>query len=159
MPVETRRTDFAAVVRPGIGVGPILFGMFASDVVAGLGTPAENRIDEEGDQLLAYPELGISFFSFDHEEDMRLTTYELDGNSDAELWGLRLFHTSRHMIAQTVAAHGLLFGPKQDSSGGEALFQIRSQGLDFYFEGELLSALTAGVVFSADDAIEWPATP
>jgi hypothetical protein len=159
MPAETRRTDFIAVVQPAIGVGPIRFGAFASDVVAALGTPAENRIDEDGDQLLAYPELGISFFSFDHEEDMRLTTYELDRNSDAELWGLRLFRTPRPVIAQTVAARGLFFAPNGDSSGGETLFQIRSQALGFYFEGETLSALTAGVVFSGDDAIEWPTAP
>jgi hypothetical protein len=89
---------------------------------------------------------------------MRLTTYELDRNSDAELWGLRVFRTTRPAIAQTMAARGLLFVPKGDSNGGETLFQIRSPGLDFYFEGETLSALTAGVVFSAD-TIEWPAAP
>ncbi|HYJ04495.1 MAG TPA: hypothetical protein VEX43_05135 [Chthoniobacterales bacterium] len=156
MPVDTRRTAFAAIVHPAIGIGPVRFGVFARDVVAALGTPAENRIDEDGDQLLAYPEVGISVFSFDHEEDMRLTTYELDRNSNAELWGLRVFRVPRSVISQAVAARGLLFGPEQDFGGGETLFQLRSLGLDFYFEGEILSALTAGVIFSADDAIQWP---
>jgi hypothetical protein len=159
MPVETRRTDFAAIVRPAIGVGPIRFGVLARDVVAALGAPAEDRTDEDGDQLLVYPELGISFFSFDHEEDMRPTTYELEPSSDAELWGLRLFHIPQSLIAQTLAARGLLFAPSGDADGGEALFQVGSQALDFYFEGDSLSALAAGVVLSADDTIEWPTAP
>jgi hypothetical protein len=159
MPPETRRTEFAAVVQPGVGLGPIRFGVFAADVRATLGAPAEDLIDEDGDRLLAYPEFGVSFFSFDHEENMRLTTCELAPDSDAELWGLPLFRTPREVIEQVAVSRNLSFTWSGDASDGEMLFQIRSQALDFYFEGESLTALTVGVVFSDDDTIQWPAAP
>lgn len=160
MPAETRPTNFAAVVQPGIGVGAIRFGALASDVLATLGTPAEDRIDEDGDRLLAYPELGISLFSFAHDEHMRLVSYELCPGSEALLWDVQIFRVTRSMIAEAAAARGFaLTEQPRHSDEGEMLLQIRSQSLDLYFEGESLSALTAGVVFSYDDTIEWPTTP
>lgn len=122
-----------------------------------LGHSRRRFIDEEGDRLLAYPELGISFLSCDREEQMRLTNYELDPNSDAELWGIPLFRSSRAVIAQSMATRGLLFVRNGDSSEGEILFQVGSEGLDFYFEGDRLTALNAGVVFATDDTIQWSA--
>ena len=160
MPVETRRTDFAAVVLPGVGLGPIRFGALPSEVIASLGTPAENRIDEDGDLLLAYPELGISFFSFDHEEEMRLISYELGPDSDAELWDVPIFQVPLSVISEAAATRGLMLAQSGvPGDGDETLFQIRSQSLDFYFEGVRLSALTPGVVFSGDDTIQWPTAP
>lgn len=64
------------------------------------------------------------------------------------------------MITEAAAARGFaLIERSYSADGSEMLFQIRDLSLDFYFEGESLSALTAGVVFSDDQTIKWPTAP
>ena len=85
MRADSKRGHFRATVHPKIGVGPVRFGAPADTVIAMLGAPEESWLDEDGDRLIAYPEAGVAFFAFDHEEDMRLISYELKPTSDAEL--------------------------------------------------------------------------
>lgn len=156
MPAE----DFHAVIHPRIGVGPIRFGATAEDVATILGLPADWLRDDNGDQLALYPAAGIAFFAFDPDENMRLVSYEVEAASDAELWGLRIFQVARDVVVRASAAQGLrLQQTRPDVSEDETLFQVRSQSLDFYYEGARLLALTAGVGFTDDDSIEWPAAP
>ena len=160
MRADSRPRHFDAIVHPRVGVGSVRFGASADDVIAILGAPAESWLDEEGDRLLAYPHAGVAFFAFDHEEDMRLVTCELDPASDAEIWGLRVFRVTREAVVRAAAAQGLrLQQARPDAPDDDTLFQIRSEGLDFYYERARLTALSVGVVFSSDDSIEWPAAP
>ncbi len=160
MRAESQRGHFEATILPKIGVGPIRFGTSVDDVVAILGSPAKSWLDEDGDRLLSYPHAGVAFFAFDHEEDMRLVTCELEPASDAEVWGLRVFRVPRDAIIRAAGAQGLrVQQARPDAPENEALLQIRSDGLDFYYEGAQLVALAAGVGFSSDDSIEWPAAP
>jgi hypothetical protein len=160
MRADSERGNFQATVHPKIGVGSIRFGASADAVTAELGSPEKSWVDEEGDRLLAYSHAGVAFFAFDPEEDMRLVSYELTPASDAELWGLRVFQVPRDAIIQAAATLGLrLQQARPDAPHDETLFQIRSHGLDFYYEQARLVALGGGVGFSLDDSIEWPAAP
>jgi hypothetical protein len=160
MDAEPRRQGFNAVVRPKVGVGGIRFGATSEDIITALGAPEKSWVDEEGDRLLAYPGLGIAFFAFDPEEDLRLVTCELQPASDVELWGLRVFQTPRELLIRAAAAQGLRLQQRSpDARDDEALFQIRSEGLDFYYEDARLVTLSASVVYSADDSIQWPRPP
>ena len=160
MRVDSPRRKFEAVVHPKIGVGPIRFGASADAVIAILGAPEKSWVDEDGDRLLAYPDAGVAFFAFDHEEDMHLVTFELEPSSDAEVWGLRVFRVPREAVVRAAAAQGLrVQQARPDAREDETLLQIRSEGLDFYYEGAQLVALAAGVGFLSDHSIEWPAAP
>ena len=160
MRADSQPRHFEAVVHPTIGVGPVRFGASVDEVIAILGPPEKSWLDQEGDRLLAYPRAGVAFFAFDPEEDMRLVTCELKPASDAEIWGLRVFRVPREAVVRAAAAQNLrLQQARPDAADDETLLQIRSEGLDLYYERAQLVALSAGVVYSSDDSIEWPAAP
>lgn len=151
------QSQFLALIRPGVGVGEIRFGSSKADVISALGKPLEERTDEEGDELLKYPHLGIAFFAFDSSEEMRLTSYELSDQSDAELWGYKIFQCPRKEMSHRIHSAGFILEKAAlGDSEDEVLYRVKPLSLDFYYCGQRLEALTAGVIFTDENTIRWP---
>jgi hypothetical protein len=162
MPAKNRVTDAIApsrlTIRPGIGLGDIKFGVTASEVIERFGCPAADEIDDEGDRVVTFPKLGISFFAFDCCEEFRLTSFEVNQVSCAELWGQRVFKLSMQQMIELARrkTFPLEESHRNISKDEERLFQIRSQSLDFYFKGQKLVAVAGGVQSDEDGNVRWP---
>lgn len=146
------------IIRPGVGFGDIKFGMRTADVIAILGSPRNASTDEDGDSLLEYPEQGVALLVFDISEQDRLVTYELTEVSNAKLWGLNVFALKRSEMMQQAAVMGKLLEHCEQSHGDEhdARYRIKNDSLNFYYNGQDLTAVMGGVVFTRSDSIQWP---
>src|SRR4051794_37191388 len=79
------------IIRPGVGLGDLRFGMFREDVQRYLGEPEdikEHPIGSDLDIAWYYWDLGVSAH-FGRDDNFRLDTLDVE-RADAELLGHRL---------------------------------------------------------------------
>lgn len=147
-----------AIIRPGVGFGNIKFGMRTADVVAILGSPKDASADEDGDSLLEYPEQGVALLVFDASEQNRLVTYELTAATNAELWGLNVFALGLSEMVRQAAIKGRLleYCKQEHGDDHDALYRMKGDSLTLYYDGQDLTAVMGGVVFTRSDSIQWP---
>jgi hypothetical protein len=148
-------------VRPGIGLGELLFGV-SRDVVRGhLGEPDE--VDE--DYLCPCPEvrwhyedLGLTA-SFDGEEGFRLWSLRVT-SEEAGLFGHRLIGCPEGRVRSVLGRMGL--GPVEEEllefSDHPSLGWLRypDRGLDFWFQEGRLDSIQWNPLIGSGDEFLWP---
>jgi len=152
------------VINPKIGFGFLKFGMSFKDVENQLGPPEEVDDSDEYESILySYEKKGISFLSFDKDENFRLVTIELNNKSNAILWGTRIFEQTFEKLKKLSANMGYSLefeNISKDIDDGEVFeesYRIESLYISFYFnEFKILEEICIGAPFNENDEIEWP---
>jgi hypothetical protein len=152
------------VINPKVGFGFLKFGMSFKDVENQLGPPEEVDDSDEYESILySYEKKGISFLSFDKDENFRLVTIELNNKSNAILWDTRIFDQTFEKLKKLSAKMGysLEFEDSvKDNDTGEVFeesYKIDSLYISFYFnEFKILEEICLGVGFNENDEIVWP---
>jgi hypothetical protein len=160
---EDRMIIIDPILIPKSGFGVLKFGMTVDEVEGLLGLPdhMENP-DEMGDISYEYKGIGINFLIFDHEEDFRLDTIELNETSNALLWNERIFELSYRQIESFCKANGYELEvderlvDENDEFLELACF-IHSQNIHFYFnESNHLKEVLISVYINEHDETIWP---
>jgi hypothetical protein len=149
------------IIRPGIGLGELLFGSSREVVQSQLGEP--ERVEEA---LLTvdpritwfYWEQGVSV-QFDGEDGFRLGTLQTD-REDAELYGHRLIGHPEDHVRSVLGQLSL------GSAGFEVMrfsdhpslgwLRYDERGLSFWFKNGRLDSVQWNPLIGPDDVFLWP---
>jgi hypothetical protein len=156
-----------SVIIPGVGFGSIKFGMSVDEVGHILGVPDEiKNPDEGGDITLDYERIGINILSFDKGDGFRLSAIEAAKNSDATLWGEKIFDLPFDQLEVLCIANGYelkfednvtYLDNKENVEVREVNYSIDQIGILFFFDGYMqLKEVNFGVLFDDSDEIIWP---
>jgi len=149
------------VIRPGIGLGDLLFGAPREEVRLLLGQPEDVREDLLGiDPSVSWYswELGVMAY-FYGEDDFRLGALQVE-RPDAELYGRQWIGQPETEVRTALA--GLSLGEARyevkEFTDHPALHWLRyeGQGLDFWFKRGRLDSIQWGYLLGADEAPCWP---
>jgi len=149
--------DLTLEIRPLEGFGELEFGMTPEEVSEYLGQPDEEEIfeDEEmGDtKVLHFWDKSISAF-FDDPEDPVLTNLETD-NPDVTLFGNRIFAMKEKEIIKLMNDNDFTDMDVEDMEDEEFENEKRvsfdDAQIDFFFEDEVLTAISWGADFDFED--------
>lgn len=150
------------VIRPGLGLGDLLFGASRYGTIRYLGEPEEVSDYPLGaDRTIAwyYWKLGVSAH-FDGEDGFRLGTLDIERH-DAELFGLRLIGRKRKRVQSLLAPFSLGPADSEEMSHDTSISSLTysEQSLTLWFHGERLHNIQWNYHFGADDQPMWPPQP
>ena len=148
-------------VLPGIGLGPLRFGMSQEDIEGILGKAEDLHLMDHDSVHLYYPGRGITLF-LDREEDWRLSGIEINSRCRCTLFSQDIFSMSRGEIEALLAAQ-----PSREHRPPEPVLQLEVDGttslesrnlaMTFYFEGaKRLVEINWGLWVNAADEVVWP---
>lgn len=149
--------DLTLEIKPLEGFGELEFGMTPEEVFEYLGQADEDEIfeDEEmGDtKVFHFWDKSISAF-FDDPDDPALTNLETD-NPDVTLFGKRIFAMKEKEIIKLMKDNGFTDIDEEDMEDEEFENEKRvsfdDAMIDFFFEDEVLTAISWGADFDFDD--------
>lgn len=144
-------------IKPGIGLGQIIFGMKQSDVIATIGEPEEevknNDYKNEIDITWYYDNANLSLY-FDEDDNYRLRSIIVE-NPKISLWNRNLNEFSKNQIIKLLSDKvGKEYEEKE--SEDEVCIEVDSIGLNFYLENDKLVSVQIGVLFADENTIKWP---
>lgn len=149
------------IVRPGIGLGDLLFGSSRDVVRSQLGEPDdvdEDLLGPDPQVTWHYENLGLTA-NFDGEEDFRLWSLKTVCE-DAELCGHRLVGRLEERVRSVLGQ--MSFGPAEfellEFSDHPSLGWLRydEQGLGFWFQDGRLDSIDWRPLIGPDDEFLWP---
>jgi hypothetical protein len=133
--------DLAIV--PLKGFSNLDFGSSTEHAVSLFGQPDESEkikdeITEAVSLVYHYWEKGFSLF-FNQEANLKLTCVEVD-DSDATLWGEKVFHMKEAEIVELFKKNGFALTETENHEWGEKRLSFDDALTDLYFEnGKLIS--------------------
>lgn len=144
-------------IKPLTGFGDLEFGCSPEALIAYLGEPEEKEEmeDEEmGDSLIYhYDEKGISAF-FEIFDEAVLTTFESD-NPEVTLFGKKVFALNEKEIIKLMKQNGFTDTESEvlddEDYQNEKRVSFDEALMDFYFEGDILTAISWGAYFDMDE--------
>lgn len=152
------------VIMPGIGLGPIHFGMSANEVEEILGRADDAVLyDEHVDRSLdlSFKE-GLSC-SFHQSDDFRLCSMEVERLYPCTLFGKSIDSFSLQQVepafrAANIAEDDLNHSTMiRDEEIEEISWAFHRLGMTLYFDlSETLQSVSWGVLFDSNDNIVWP---
>jgi hypothetical protein len=152
-------------IVPGIGIGPIKYGISEEELISIMGNP--DRIDEEeylegnGDwhRVLWYSPRNIHF-TFDKEDDYRLGTITVMG-SGYPLLGKEIFGLPLDLVKKFVAKATREIAKLEDWTWNEEeaheCLQHDGLGILLWFDSGNLSEIQCSYLFEQDnETVIWP---
>jgi hypothetical protein len=148
------------VIRPGIGLGDLLFGSSREDVWLQLGEPENVEEDLLNTGLISwyYWNLGVNAY-FSEDADFRLDSLLVE-RADAELFGRRLIGKPEKEARAVIGSFDLGRGEEDvlEFSDHPALWTLSfpDRGLQFLFTQGCLEWMQCSCVIGPDDEFCWP---
>ena len=152
-------------IRPGIGLGDVLFGQSVEDVERLFGPAPESEFerDDEGSvHTLAYPADGVHLFFYE-EDGFRLGSIEISLAAGVYcLFGVPLHAVDKKAVIDLLGRH---LSPAEMKDIKEELLEALEQSAlsvpvlkaTFYFDQDgTLEDLNWGPLFDPDDEVIWP---
>lgn len=137
------------IIEPLKGFGEIPFGMSLDDAVKVLGSP--NYYEELSDM----EETGNRSISYDYDDldttivfegiTKSVVAYFETENPDSVLYGTKVFELSRAEIKELMRENGFSALEEEDEDG-EHRISFEDALIDFFFNGEVMHAITWGVL-------------
>ena len=137
------------IIEPLNGFGEIPFGMSLDDAVKVLGSP--NYYEELSDM----EETGNRSISYDYDDldttivfegiTKSVVAYFETENPDSVLYGTKVFELSRAEIKELMRENGFSALEEEDEDG-EHRISFEDALIDFFFNGEVMHAITWGVL-------------
>lgn len=137
------------IIEPLKGFGEIPFGMSLDDAVKVLGSP--NYYEELSDM----EETGNRSISYDYDDldttivfegiTKSVVAYFETENHDSVLYGTKVFELSRAEIKELMRENGFS-ALEEDDEDGEHRISFEDALIDFFFNGEVMHAITWGVL-------------
>ena len=137
------------IIEPLKGFGEIPFGMSLDDAVKVLGSP--NYYEELSDM----EETGNRSISYDYDDfdttivfegiTKSVAAYFETENPDSVLYGTKVFELSRAEIKELMRENGFSALEEEDEDG-EHRISFEDALIDFFFNGEVMHAITWGVL-------------
>lgn len=149
------------LVRPGIGMGDLLFGSSREDVSRHLGEPedvSEDLLGVAPSIAWYYWQLGVSAH-FDGEDDFRLGALQLE-RQDAALFGHQLIGLPEEDVRQVLER--LSLGPAEyevmefSDFPTMCLLRYEDHMLTFWFKHGRLESIHWEPIIGPDDQVRWP---
>lgn len=152
-------------IEPGIGVGPVKFGMTEDELVELLGEPSiieqEEYIEDKGGwhRVLHYPHLHLNF-TFDKEDGYRLGTITIEG-PNVLLFDKDLFGLPKAIVISFIAGVSIEVASEEDFTLDEEhtleCLDYDDLGILFWFESGNLSKIECSYLFESDnETVIWP---
>lgn len=143
-------------IKPKEGLGELNFGDSSEKLISYLGEAKEMEDIEDEDEfntiILNYWDKGISAF-FEGIEKSVLSCFEVD-NTEATLFGKRVFDLSEKEIVETMKENGYEELETEDEEDGERRVSFEDGMIDFFFEENELVAVNWGVLVNDKGEIE-----
>lgn len=144
-------------IKPLKGFGELAFGMTEKQVIEYLGEPDEkellNDMDEDDDTetlIYHYDDIDISAF-FEGDGDEKFLVNLETGNQDATLYGKKVFAMSETEIIKLMKDHSFVDIDDElledEEYQNEKRVSFDEAMMDFFFEDEILTALSWGNFF------------
>ena len=152
-------------IKPGIGIGPIKYGISEHELITILGFPdkieEEEHVKDSGDwhRCLWYFPQNL-YFTFDKEDGYRLGTITIMG-SGYKLFEKELFNATKSLVRKSISTHTnewlsvedftIIEGEPHECMGSDKL------GIIFWFDSNNLSEMQCSYLFEPDgNTIIWP---
>lgn len=149
-------------IKPLEGLGELEFGMTPEEVFEYLGKPDEDETfedDEMGNtQVFHFWGKSVSAF-FENAEDPGLSNLETD-NPDATLFGKHIFAMKEADIIKLMKDNGYedidteMMEDEDEDMENEKRVSFDDAFIDFFFEDEVLTAVSWGTFFDLDEEDE-----
>lgn len=136
-------------IEPLKGYGGIPFGMTLDDAVKMIGKPNfyEELSDMEETEIRSiyyeYEDLKTSIY-FEGITKSVVACFETD-NTEATLYGEKVFQLGKTAIMELMKQHGCV-DYEEEEEDGETRISYEDALVDFFFDGDMLSAVSWGVL-------------
>jgi hypothetical protein len=144
-------------ITPGIGVGPLIFGMSRDAVRKKLGPPTfvHDRSSEVDETIQwRYEDIDCSLY-FDVDADLRLTTFDADANS-IELAGHRPIGMREDEAIKIYSAIWTVGLEEDYEDLGQRVYDVVGTGVWLWFQDGRCSSVQGTVIIGEDDEYRWP---
>jgi hypothetical protein len=168
-PMVTEEPDLPSVeVLPGVGFGPILFGMTIDETEAALGPIVDSTLHDDGVERslrVSYEEVGIHllFEVGKDDSDFRLYAIEVDEACPCDLFEAPLFPKTRdevrELLRQQLEPDEFAdIDEETDEEAEEIRLDVFPLGMTFIFDlsSDELAVVEWGVLFDENDQPLWP---
>jgi hypothetical protein len=150
-------------ILPGVGLGPIVFGMTISEVESVSGTSLETQREDGDGYAYIVGALDGAYLFFDQSENFRLFSIEVDELSRARMFGQQLFPGTYTGVLDLLRRNLPRIEVQRLTEIGdlppleEVSLNVRSLAIKFCFDtGSNLREVHWGPLFDSDDEIVWP---
>ncbi|HET6244259.1 MAG: hypothetical protein H0V01_15895 [Bacteroidetes bacterium] len=145
-------------INPMKGLGELNFGISTEEVVQIMGEPEEVEEMEPESEIRTliwhYWSNGISLF-FDEENDLKLTSIEVDNNM-VTLWGQMIFNLKEKEIIELFKSKGFKEIDIEEQEWGEKRISFDDAMVDLYYEEGELNSINYGVFINDFEIAVWP---
>lgn len=145
-------------IKPKIGLGKLSFGATQKEAEAYLGKAEEIEELDEGDGnnvcIWHYWKQGYSLF-FNSEHDHVFTCAEID-NTEATLWGEKVFGFSENQLIDLFNKNGVMSVETEDQEWGERRVSFNDLLVDCYFENNKLTSINYGIFIDENRVLILP---
>lgn len=152
------------IIKPGIGLGDVKFGILKSDLAFLLGKADEvdnysyNDSGNDNTENWHYDSLELSV-GFDEEDDWRLITLSIS-NKSYELFNFHPIGLNRQKLTDLLNKQGVKDLEHEDMATIESptheLVSSDTLGMNFWFDDGQISEVQWGPFFIDDETIDWP---
>ncbi|MDQ3190297.1 MAG: hypothetical protein M3Q58_01755 [Bacteroidota bacterium] len=150
--------DVNLEIKPMKGLGDLNFGITSEEVIKRIGAPEEiEEIEPESEirtLIWHYWSKGLSLF-FDEENDLKLTSIEVDNNMTT-LWGHMIFNMDEKEIIELFKSKGYKEIDIEEQEWGEKRISFDDAMVDLYYEEGELNSINYGVFINEMEIAVWP---
>jgi len=142
-------------IIPGVGVGPVRFGINEGAALDILGPPADREVlDDEVTLVYLRPPVQLSFLK---DDDYLLSIIEVVSFEGVAVQGVPLTSLVEDDVIQAMEEHGYTF-QCEDLCEHERVYQDEESALSVYFdvESSMLTGISVSPVIDGDDVVRWP---
>jgi hypothetical protein len=146
-------------ITPGIGVGPLIFGMFRESVKKKIGPPTsiDDRSSEAEETIeWVYEDIDCSLY-FDVDADLRLTTFDAEADS-IELAGHRPIGMREDEAIRIYSAIWKVELEEDYKELGRRVYDLVGTGVWLWFQDGRCASVQGSVIIGQDDEYAWPGT-
>ncbi len=145
-------------IKPMKGLGDLAFGISSEEVIKIIGAPEEIEAIEPESEIRTliwhYWSKGLSLF-FDEENDLKLTSIEVDNNMTT-LWGEMIFNMNEKQIIELFKSKGYKEIDIEEQEWGEKRISFDDAMVDLYYEEGELNSINYGVFINEMEIAVWP---
>jgi hypothetical protein len=148
-------------LKPGIGIGSLVFGASRKDVERLLGKPSSEEVFEsceKGDIRWFYSPLQLNIYFF-IDYSHRMCTLETT-HIESQLWGTPIIGLPESKLLCLFTTHNCRI-PEVDLEGNEEkLYRFDELECNVYVENGVVTSIQMGVLFdNSGNLVKWPEIP
>lgn len=130
-------------IKPGIGLSSLSFGSSMEDAEILFGKPEDTQLIDDLEEFQTtvwhYWENGFTLF-FDEQNQQLFNCAEID-NTEAQLWGEKVFNLKEQQIIELFKENGITIYESEFHEWGEKRLSFDEANIDFYFEKNKLISI------------------